>query len=890
MDKQKKEKRRKKFFKANFKKGIRGSISILLCLLMTPFLTIALGLVEYSRYQQVLEITNEIYELTGISVLADYDQYIHNRFGLLATTQESDFTENGGALLENNAHLLGNQITLADPSIAGGMSLNDTDILRKQVLDFSELTVSTSVLAEDFNLEALLQKLNGMKGLTDFTNTLTSVTELTDALSTAVDELKDLQNAANAAQKAINTARDSAKTLATDLADLYKKLAEDGITLPENATREEIEAAVSAFAEDYRGTLESVYKSAKELIDDLETVKTELGDLWTAIGDFKTAVEDAREAVNKLGENKSNEVDPSGGITTPAASVLESALIKMEDLIKDTLDNIKNNAIETAKQAVNDIISQSLESMGLADAAERYQEILSGDYFSSPMTETAKQDIIDLLKTAHEVYNSGDPSKLVDLLKDKFLPDINIDFDELGETIGGVLEEATTALQGDGDDEFTTLLTKLMNLVEGLFDLNVFFDPKLSANVNLDGQSDGGYQDFLTAVSKLFTAIKGFKVDFKEDNLFEMFKKVVNAIGDLIESIGAMVKAIVKIIGEKFKALGSLVAKIGTLNGGGLYETLLISAYMTHNLPCRLNDGEWTYDGEANQGMVELTGSGLIPGFSYNDIARPAKFSGQDGSLYNGSFAALAGTLTSLYNGEAKDTMFNGAELEYVYAGTQSELANQIIAFLDIYFLRLILGLPAVFSDTEVNGIAAAANIASWAVYIIYILAEPFCDTVLLVNKQKVPMIKTRCWLTPTNVTNFVTTLGEGVLNDSLSKNLNEFMADYEAEANKGSDDGAMGSKPDSGGFADAGYETHMLILLIISVSDTQQLERLKTLIRLETSEYYRQKDMSFDMSKTYTTVDISANVTFKPFFDFGAANGSSPFIPAADIKKTLGY
>ena len=80
--------KKRKITKARLIKGINGSISILLCLLLAPFLSVALGLVEYARYQEVIEITDEIYELTGMSALSDYDKYIHDRFGLLATSQE----------------------------------------------------------------------------------------------------------------------------------------------------------------------------------------------------------------------------------------------------------------------------------------------------------------------------------------------------------------------------------------------------------------------------------------------------------------------------------------------------------------------------------------------------------------------------------------------------------------------------------------------------------------------------------------------------------------------------------------------------------------------------------------------------------------------------------
>ena len=216
-------KRKKIFAKAKVKKCFMGSISILLCLLITPFLSLALGLVEYSRYQEVLEITDEIYELTGISVLSDYDNYIHNRFGLLATSQDHEFADGADDLLKSNIKVLGNQVTLENPSFSGKLSLANTETLRQQVIDFSELTSTTAVLAEDFNLEDLLNKLQNVQQFQDVMNTVDSLADLADALTVAVEKLEALQTSLNDLQSAVNNAVSSANTLSTQMADLYKK-------------------------------------------------------------------------------------------------------------------------------------------------------------------------------------------------------------------------------------------------------------------------------------------------------------------------------------------------------------------------------------------------------------------------------------------------------------------------------------------------------------------------------------------------------------------------------------------------------------------------------------------------------------------------------------------
>ena len=81
-----------------------------------------------------------------------------------------------------------------------------------------------------------------------------------------------------------------------------------------------------------------------------------------------------------------------------------------------------------------------------------------------------------------------------------------------------------------------------------------------------------------------------------------------------------------------------------------------------------------------------------------------------------------------------------------------------------------------------------------------------------------------------------------------------------------------------------------MLIMLLIYVDSDTQIQRLGNLIELETAEYYRQQGKSFDMNKTYTAVQITAAVTFNPFFDLGTFNGGVSFLPSYEIKQTVGY
>lgn len=874
-------KKKKKIIKVRIIKGINGSISILLCLLLTPFLSVTLGLVEYARYQEVLEITDEIYELTGISVLSDYDKYIHDRFGLLSTTQENTLGSGADALLQTNAGILGNQISVSNPSFTGKFSLANTEVLRRQVVDFSELTATTAVLAEDFNLEELLEKLQGVSQFQDIMNTLDGMSDFADALGDAVDALDDLKTAVTNLQTSITTATTNANTLASDFADLFKKLGDNGITLPESATLEQIEAAVSAFTADYLDDFKALYTEANTLVGSLNNIKSNLDSVKTAAGSFVTAVNNAKTAADSL--TTSNSADSGGAISAAAQQTLSDVLDELTDLVDGALSDIKDDTINAAKDALNEIIDTAIEEVGLAGFTDRYASIVSGDYFSLPLSDVAKQDLTDLLKTVGELYSAQDPdniaSGLLNFFKSKFVPSININVGTLLSRIEGVIENATDALQDQATNRVISLLTDLVNILKKLFDLDLFYEADLNAYVNIGSASSSPYQSFLDAIGDLFTAIDDFKDAMSEGGLFSKLIGALGAIGDMFSAMWDLMNSIFSIASAAIDSIAELGNSIVSGDVQGLYEKLLISGYMRHNLPCRLNSGTWVSgtDGGSPTIKISLTGSGLT-GYSYDNIARPAAYSGQTNSTTG--FTGMAQVIQNLKNGSGTDKMFKGAELEYIRAGTNSEIANQIIVFFDLYFLRLLLDLPSVFMDAEVGSVAAAATVASWVVYILYIIAEPFCDTLLLVNGEEIPLLRSDCWLTATGVGSFISKLGSAVLGEALQNEMNNFTSEYVTNHS-----GSGGS-----GVMDLDYQSHVLILLFIFVDSDTQISRLQGLIELETAEYYRQQGKPFNMSQTYTAVEIAADVTFNPFFDLGTLTGGSPLLPSKKITQTVSY
>lgn len=858
--------KKRRITKEKIKKGMMGSISILLCLLMTPFMSIALGLVEYARYQEVIELTEELFELAGISELSDYDTYLHNRFGVLATSQENDLNAGTNAYLEDNANVLGKQIKLDNVSINGSLPLSEADVLKRQIVDISELSATTAVLVHDLNLDVLIDKLSGITEFTDAMDTMNDLAELTDAMNKAVTAFDNLKIAVETLQTKISTAVSSVNTLATKLSDLYTKLGDNGIKMPENATPEEIAAAIVAFNDTYIADLKDVYKQAN-------TVLTSFNDIKAQIETVKTNVETVIDAVNtaksKLeSTDTTNEFDENGNIADKATNSLEKVLEGMVTLVEDTLDDIKTTALDTAKSTLDSIKNELIESTGLAGLTTRYSAIVNGDYFKLPLSDVAKEDIKDLIQVAQEMYSTKSGDALKSFLKSKFTPSLN--FSDLKGQIQGILDSAKQALVDEAGEKVSGLLSKLVNIVKALLDLNVFYNEDLNAFVTAGSSSGSGYQPFLQALGNLLSAAERFNTAGLD------IKQAFEALKDIFVSIANLMKAIMDIAGNMVASIADLGKSAVTGDVRPLYERLLISGYMVHNLPSRV---DFKYSMEGTRG---LTGKGLT-GFDYFEILTDAGY--QEAVDENGNkivgFQKMSSLINQMASGGGTNEMFVGAELEYIRAGTNSEIANQIFCFFDIFFLRLVLNLPTVFMDGEVGTLAASATIASWLVYIIYIVVEPFIDTILLVNGGAVQLVKGDCWLTATGIPKFIDELlevaADQVLIDAIK---NTGVESYTSENVSAVDSTTIENKdkPLGNDLLQFNYQTHMLMVLLVFVKPSTQINHLSRLMELEASKYYKDKGGSFVLSKAYSGVEVSADVVFNPFFDLGTDLGSNRY------------
>lgn len=881
--------------------GTKGVISLFLCILMTPMLSIGGALIEFSRYQAAVQAAEELMDSSILSTLANYDKHIEERFGLFALTQDCDIANTYKNAYSSNAQILGQAIDAASSSDAHGTDpLSDLETLEQQIVDFGESTVLTQILLDDLKLQELLDKLEGITAMTNIFSGVSTAATLTKSVKKMVETGEALVTSLRDAQSTINTIPGKAQALSDSIIALYEKILNNEdvknstIAAVESKDEESDEGGAFDVSEDsslklvvenFIDDIEDIYNKANDLKSSLNSVASAVEGIPGKLSEFKTAFNEAKSA---LSSNKASNKERSDKVATDAES--KSDLEKTNDATTDILEEIINQIDSVINEATTSLKEETINN--LKDAVEIFKtDIKSGlglkpsfskDYYTFPLSEDAKSDLGKLLNSMPDTWvgDNAQWSQLRSTLEDIFLPDIlkgNV-FNNIISVLDGAIQNAKNKFVDKTKESLSAILESLVNSIQAMFDFEVFYNPSLCAYVTGGQDSNSEYQSFLEALKKVLEA----KDKITSGNFFEIIEGIVK----LLEAVGEAWNGIWLIIEH---TIGQVKTFIGYIQDPEkLYRMLLIAGYASHNFPNRTLALDKDFAGDMSGYTVKLAGTSLT-GYSYNDIKRPqVSFSGATQTGING----LINSMKSDINGQATHQTFMGAELEYVMAGTSSEIANQSIVFMQLYFMRLLLDLPSVFTDGAVNTMAAAATIASWVVYLLVILGEPLVDTIFLVNGGEAPLIKTRCYLTPVGIPSMVSELlSITVHNASLQESINN--ADLKGTlTNKisGVVDTSDMEAFDGDGELNMDYQTHCLIFMLAMVNSQLVLPRISNLIYYETRYHYQQTGApyTFDMNKAYTSISAKTDVKFNTFLNIFQFNDDS--LLRGSFEATRGY
>jgi hypothetical protein len=865
---------------------------------MTPFLTIASALIEYSRYQSATETLQEVVDLSTFSTLSQYDTYVQDRFGLFSLSQDCDPTTEFNESLDTNIALLDKGVTNGGANQAyGSYPLSNLDVLKTQVMDFSESTVLSDFLLEDLNIQELIDKLNNLKGLTavanaasDISNLATAIKELVEAGNALVDDLQSAYNSATAIKSNVDV-------LLGKIADLYKKLSEDDITI--NADTD-----FNAIINEYKDDVKGLFDAAKTLYDSISVFTTAIGKLPTDYNNLTAALNKAKAALEKAKNSSSASSDASRDTSSSATSstlsestsattgAFETVINELDKAVTRAAEDLKDSTINNLKNAANQLKDDLYTKFKLS----KYLNL--NEYLSLPLSDEAKADLKQILSKIPSVWTTNSYDEVLDTLYTIYVPDgldltdISTMLDSLKRMVSDSIAMASANLEDRTESSLSNILTTLVKAVKELFNLDIFYDGNLNAYLSdacaatlLQESTANPFATLLEAIEKLFSASEQFVEGLTGFNIL----KVLGAVVTLLDAVKTVLESIVQISQKIIAKISELAGYISSGKLGKFYELLLLSAYITHDLPNRTHSGDTSATVTFENGVqwsTTLEGHALT-GFDYKNIVVPPQNEGPEIGGLNGLATFLAGAQTG-----GTDTMFRGAELEYVVAGTKSEIMNQAITFLDLYLLRMLMDIPVVFGDNAVKLMASSATIAAWAVYVIVLLGEPLCDAVLLVNSSEEKLyesylLKKSCYLSPAGIGQLLQELADRAINNDALRSSVEGKLDELIQGNT-----FDGGGVDLGGgnvFA-MDYETHMLLILLISATENDMLTRLANIIQLESTMYYSKTGAgyTFDIHKTYTCITSETTVTFNSFLSIFEFNDMSIF--TRTYKKTRGY
>jgi len=177
--------------------GVKGAIALFLAVLMTPFLTIAMLLVETGRYNSAVSILDEALGVSSVSVLAEYDKYLQDRWGLLAVDQKNDINTLYTNNMNINKGVLGDSLTLNTLNAKGMYSLSESEILYNQIMEYSKLNAPTTLATNFLNLADLIASLEKFKSMNNILSLITSGVDAVDSTITLVESADDLKKYAN---------------------------------------------------------------------------------------------------------------------------------------------------------------------------------------------------------------------------------------------------------------------------------------------------------------------------------------------------------------------------------------------------------------------------------------------------------------------------------------------------------------------------------------------------------------------------------------------------------------------------------------------------------------------------------------------------------------------
>lgn len=883
--------------------GTKGVISLFLAILMMPFVSIAGVLINAARFNSSIAMFDEALCNASNSTLGTYDEFLKERFGLLAMSQNTSAGGPGYSAeqllsdtfkfyMEQNLKTLSNTYTESEITADGVYPLTDTDVLLAEVMEYGKYSVPTKLVIDGLSLDSILKDLTkSLNMVDDLFKCGSSGTDMAVSFDECQTKMDEMKKALEACVAADGQYKSGYSGFSSAVSAYNAMVAEMKVEVGKcQAKVDAAEATLAAADEDsYGAALAALQAAQKELQDTIDkyhnnliplrdTVTTKKTDYVNALTTLSEKVEAARIATEAAQSSAQSLLDKgtkfAGNVVTTVGDGRKQAIKKNTETMTELRDsagkygnnqayNLYDQQIKENKEAEIDTgntVTVTKEALTKGSDAVKHidgfaQEALGGQF------GTLQGKIDDLGKSV---------SGYVVVQEDEAMTDTaayyrsDLDIPKKPEEVQKMLDDLGNEIKGSS---FLKVLEALVGFFEAIFSLDFLFDPDLSANISNGSYSYAGglpshktsttpeFQEGDKQQSEYYKSIMGnYSGSALNTSSVSTFESTVNAIKtdmstistawseiewyNVLSKLGTITGAIISIGGHLLVLVGQILDVIKH----AVYEKVLLAGYIGYNVPNRT-----TYDGSA------LTGAG-----------------------YN---------LPEIDDGYS-NKVFCGAETEYIIMGGNSEIGNQTALFFIIYVIRLIWNVPLVLTNTDIAEIATAAGAATFGigtfiVYILYCLAEPLADTLILVNSGSIPIVKTKGYLTPSGIVDLVGAFYHLKLKEDQKNDLYQKVAGVMSGTGMHSEFAAsyrdFTPDPGSSSLLD-NFEfdyTKTLILIMLFISTEGMLKRLADVIQMEATYNAEENGPgSFNLSNSFTYLRASGSFSSNEFIRLSDGDG----------------
>ena len=525
----------KRFFVSKNHKYINGSkgvISIFLACMLVPFAYIADLLVESGRYNSSMAIVDQSIANAEVSTLADYDEYLLERFGLMAISQEKPIDALFKSYHDKCVKDLSESLEISDVAAEGLLALTNDEVLTRQIAEAGKYSIPAYFAGT--TLSDLISKIEGLTKLDGIMGMLTDAGDMADAYVVFADELIALKTAAG--------------TLTTDR-DNYNKAFDEFRTAVNNlaAKYSELEAAEKTLtsAKSSKTTADNNFNSAVATANQskniLVTYRDSLSDgdektkLSNLIGEIEKYISNptssnwnsvTKAADKKVGETKVSDIDmPMIENGVNITYKVNSMLISIENcglIGKKSSCDSANSSVSSAQSEYNKIQEKIAPLQSTVDTEKgEYNTAITkvsgslGDFNTQlAKVKTAKDNV---LSTSEDIAKSA--AENIVKSKDQDLKDWDEEKKALEEKKKSETDDTKKA-------ELDTQIKDVQTKIDGR---NSEYDNAKLAAENMDEMTDNAFENSYT--SDFFEAAENYN---------ELIIKAVSSL----EAVGGNVSAL----------------------------------------------------------------------------------------------------------------------------------------------------------------------------------------------------------------------------------------------------------------------------------------------------------------------------------------------------------